>query len=101
MIPYSFCVMGNPEFSLEVTVSNPQGVHARPSSLIVQLAANFESDITIEHVTEGFSVNAKSVMEIITLAAPKGTLLCVRASGTDAETAVRSIVNLIEAGFEE
>ena len=82
-------------------VCNEQGVHARPSSLIVRLATDFEATISIEHVVEGFSVNAKSVMEIITLAAPKGTALCVAAVGADAEDAVRAIATLIESGFEE
>lgn len=93
--------MGTADFTLEVSVCNEQGLHARPSSLIVKLAAGFDADISLEHVAESFSVNAKSVMEIITLAAPNGTALRVQAMGHDAKEAVHAIAALIESGFEE
>ena len=93
--------METADFTLEVTVCNEQGLHARPSSLIVKLAAGFDADISIEHVAESLSVNAKSVIEIITLAAPNGTALRLQAMGNDAKEAVRAIAALIESGFEE
>lgn len=78
----------------EVRVLNPLGLHIRPAYLIAQLAGQFESSIEI--IKEGQSVNGKSVLEILMLAATQGTLLAVVARGRDAVQAVQALTPVIE-----
>lgn len=82
-----------------VTIINPKGIHARPSSLIAKTASRFTSAITLHR--DGERANAKSVMEILMLCVPCGTKLVIRASGDDAEEAVRAISDVINVLFED
>jgi phosphocarrier protein HPr len=82
-----------------VTVSNPEGLHARPAHLLVQLASKFESNILIGKDSE--LVDCKSILSLLTLGAGKGTELSVTAQGADAAAALESIVQLIEADFDD
>ncbi len=86
---------------VEVELKNKLGLHARPSTMIANLASNFKSEIFIERISDGMRANAKSVFGVMMLAAPKGTILKIEAEGEDAEEAVRSIVDLINRGFDE
>ncbi len=80
-------------------IVNQAGLHARPAAEFVKLTARFTSDIT---VTNGdMSVNGKSILGVMTLAAECGTLLTVRAAGDDAEEAIVAVEKLIARGFEE
>jgi phosphocarrier protein len=83
----------------EIIISNRAGIHARPAALLVQTASKFKSDITLEK--ENNSINAKSIMGIITLGAAYNTKLKVTASGEDEAEAVAAIVQLFERKFEE
>lgn len=83
----------------EVTIKNKAGLHTRPAAALVKLAAKFKSDFFIEK--DGVEVNAKSIISVMTLAAPKGTKLTLRFNGVDEEEAARHIVKLIEDGFGE
>lgn len=83
----------------EVIVTNIKGIHARPASLIVKSALQYAS--TIEFVKSGETVDAKSIMNIMTLAAEHGTKILIRASGHDEQIAIKSIINLFEANFGE
>ena len=82
-----------------VTVSNPEGLHARPAHLLVQLANKFESNILIGKDSE--LADCKSILSLLTLGAGKGTELSVTAQGADAAAALQSIVQLIEADFDD
>ena len=82
-----------------VTVSNPQGLHARPAHLLVQLATRFKSNILIGKDSE--QVDCKSILSLLTLGAGQGTELSITAQGSDAVEAVESIVQLIEADFDD
>ena len=84
-----------------VIVSNPQGIHARPSALIVKAASRFTADVCIENPAEGCVVDAKSILEVMTIVAPQGTELVVRAEGDDASAAVERLAGLIGSGFGE
>jgi len=80
--------------SITVEVKNEYGIHARPASLLVELAGKFESDITI---TMGDRVvTAKSVMNVLLLAAGKGSKLVITADGPDEAQALRALQQLIE-----
>ena len=82
-----------------VTVRNRAGIHARPASLIAQTANKFQSEILIER--NDTTVNAKSIMGVITMAAGYNTNLTVKANGPDAGEAVLAIATLFENKFEE
>ncbi|MFZ8833406.1 MAG: HPr family phosphocarrier protein [Candidatus Caldipriscus sp.] len=85
----------------EVELKNRLGLHARPSTMIANLASNFKSEIFIERISDGMRANAKSVFGVMMLAAPKGTVLKIEAEGEDAEEAVNALVELINRGFDE
>lgn len=82
-----------------VIVSNPQGLHARPAHLLVQLATRFKSKILIGKDSE--LVDCKSILSLLTLGAAQGTELSITAQGADAAEALKSIVQLIEADFDD
>jgi phosphotransferase system HPr (HPr) family protein len=76
-----------------VTVGLRAGLHARPAALFVQEANKFVSEIFVEK--QGKSVNAKSIMGIMSLAISNGTDVTIRAEGTDADQAVERLADLI------
>lgn len=69
------------------------GVHARPATLLVNEAGQFESDIDI--VYKGKKVNLKSIMGVMSLGIPKDAEIKVTASGVDEENAISSIEAVI------
>jgi phosphocarrier protein len=81
------------------TIVNSLGLHARPAARIVQTANKHRSEILL--AKDGNSVNAKSIMGVLTLAASRGSLLTVICEGEDAEAALSAIGGLIEQGFGE
>ena len=83
----------------KVTVKNKQGLHARPAAIFVQLANKFDSEITITKGKQ--SVNGKSIMGIMMLAANRGSKITVRADGDDAEQAVSELEKVLEGDFEK
>ena len=82
-----------------LTVRNRAGIHARPAALIAQTANKFASEILIEK--DSTTINAKSIMGVITMAAGYNTVLTLKAEGSDAQAAVDAIYNLFENKFEE
>ena len=88
-------------FTIEkiVTIKNASGLHARPAGMFVKKAAEFKS--TVEVIAKGKTVNAKSIMGIMSLGLAKGDELTISAKGEDEETAVNTLVELIESGFGE
>ena len=80
-----------------VTVNNEEGLHARPAELFVRRAGQFEAKIQI--IKGGERVDGKSILEILTLAAAKGTTLEIEAIGADADVALETLAKLIETGF--
>ncbi len=83
----------------KIIVQNRAGIHARPSSLIVQTASKFQSNIMFEK--ENVTVNAKSIMGVMTMAAGYQTELTVSADGVDEAEAVAALEQLFAAKFEE
>lgn len=82
-----------------VTITNTLGLHVRPSAAFAETAAKFRADVCV--VKDGQSVNAKSSIDLLTLAAVAGSRLMLRAEGEDAEQAVSALARLIEANFGE
>ena len=87
--------------SAVVTVANKLGLHARPATLFVATAANTTSDITVRRIDQDQSVDGKSVMQMMMLAATQGTEIEITAEGADASEAVDTLVNLVNSGFQE
>lgn len=80
-------------------IVNQDGLHARPAAQIVKLANSFASEIELSK--DGVSVNGKSIMGVMMLAAEFGSSITIRAHGPDAEQAVEALVRLVEGGFGE
>lgn len=83
----------------EIVVKNEEGLHARPSGILANAAMKFESEIKI--IKDGYEVNAKSIMGLLSLAAGKGTRLIVVIDGRDENEAIGEIERLFESKFDE
>ncbi len=88
-----------PMQSSEFKIVNRLGLHARAAAQLVQTSNRFLSDVTVEK--DGDEVNGKSIMGLLMLAAPQGSIIRVRVSGEDAEEAIKVIGTLINDGFGE
>lgn len=77
-----------------VEIKNKAGLHARPSSLFVQLVTQYDSDITVK--SEDEEINGKSIMGLMLLAAEQGRKLELIAEGPDEEELIKALVDLIE-----
>jgi phosphocarrier protein HPr len=85
--------------SIETTIVNKLGLHARASAKLTQVASGFKSEVWLSR--NGRRVNAKSIMGVMTLAAGKGSSVVVEAEGDDAQAALDAICNLIAEKFGE
>ena len=87
------------QVSRNIVVTNRLGIHARPASMFVRLANQFKCDIFVEK--DGETVNVKSIMGLMTLAAGPGSQIRVEARGDDANRAVDEIESLLDRKFGE
>ena len=85
--------------STGVTIVNKLGLHARAASRLVNCASGFSAEVQIVRGTR--SVNAKSIMGVLTLAAARGTELLIEADGADEREALDAVVALISGRFGE
>ena len=83
----------------EVTIINKLGLHARASSKLTQIAAQFESDVWISR--KGRRVNGKSIMGLMMLAAAQGCTIELETDGPDEQAAMDAICALINDYFGE
>ena len=83
----------------DVEVQNRLGLHARPCSKFVKLASSFQSEVWVSKDDE--SVNGKSIMGLMMLAAGQGSRLSLTAEGHDAEAALAALENLMNQKFDE
>ncbi|QIB27223.1 HPr family phosphocarrier protein [Caloranaerobacter azorensis] len=82
-----------------VKILNESGLHARPASVFVKTASQFKSDIKIEF--NGNILNAKSIMNLMSLGLKKDDEIKLIIDGPDAEEAMEALVKLIESKFNE
>ena len=90
-----------------VEVLNEAGLHARPAAVLAECARGFEADVSLElaavpedmGVAVGTRVDAKSVMDVLFLAAPCGTQIDIEATGADADAAVDALEALFGKQF--
>ena len=80
-----------------VQITNPEGMHARPSGSVVAIAQDYQSDLRIS--CGALEVNGRSILELITLGATCGSRLHLSAEGEDAEELVERLAELIGRGF--
>jgi phosphocarrier protein len=83
----------------EVLVINRLGIHARAAAKFVTLASRFDAEIQVRNQRR--TVNGKSIMGVMMLAAGKGSLIEILAQGAQAETAVDELVRLVTGRFGE
>ncbi len=78
-----------PKLEKEVVIMNPQGLHARPAAGLVQIAAKYDSKVTVKKGSE--SVNGKSIMGILMLGAQHQNKITLIVEGPDAEAALKDL----------
>jgi phosphocarrier protein HPr len=91
--------MSAKKLTKELTVQNKLGIHARPAAMFVKTASRFTSEIMVEK--DGETVNGKSIMGLMMLAAGPGSKLTVHANGADAPAAVSELEELLKRKFDE
>jgi len=95
-------VSGPEVMSVQVTVTDPHGLHARPAALLVALASRFDAVIRIENLDAGTGpADARSLSAVATLEARSGHRLRVSASGPQAADALRAVQQSADQGFSD
>ncbi len=85
----------------QVVIKNAIGMHARPSVKFTKLAKSFQSSTEIAMQETGPWIDAKSIVKVMGMKAPKGTTLFIRANGDAAEEAIAALHGLVERDFDE
>jgi phosphocarrier protein len=88
-----------PKASATVDICNARGLHARASAKFVKLAAEFDAEVTVSK--DGQSVDARSIMGLMMLAAGPGCCLEINAEGPEAPQAVEALKTLVNSRFHE
>lgn len=88
--------------SIELTIQNPSGLHARPAAVFVKAAAGFRSRVALQNVTRGTNLaDAKSILSVLSSGVAKGHVIRLEIDGEDEEAAVRALTDLVAGGFGE
>ena len=82
-----------------VEICNERGLHARASAKFVKLASAFDADIKVSR--DGQSVDARSIMGLLMLAAGPGSSIEISAEGAEADAAVAALADLVDGRFQE
>jgi len=82
---------------IELVIQNETGLHARPAKVLVNLAKQFKSNISLQH--KGKKANAKSMVSVLTLGAVRGSGITVQVEGVDEENAIAEIEAAIRSGL--
>ncbi len=83
----------------DILITNKLGIHARPAAMFVKTANRFSCDVFVEK--DGETINGKSIMGLMMLAAGPGSKLTLHAQGNDASQAVSEIEELVKRKFDE
>lgn len=76
------------------TVTSDTGIHARPATVLVQTASQFQAEINLSYKEK--SVNLKSIMGVMSLGIPQGAQITISADGSDEEKAMTTIAETME-----
>ena len=82
-----------------VEIINKRGLHARASAKFVKLASSFDAEVTVSK--DGHTVDARSIMGLMMLAAAPGCCIDIAADGVEAAEAIAALADLVAARFEE
>jgi phosphocarrier protein len=82
-----------------VDICNARGLHARASAKFVKLASTFDAEVKVSR--DGQTVDARSIMGLMMLAAGPGCGIEISAEGSEAQAAVDALVDLVEGRFDE
>ena len=82
-------------------IRNSLGLHARPAMAFVELANAHACEVTVRRADGDEEVDGKSIMQMLLLAATKGTELEIACDGVDEGAAVAALVRLVDSGFDE
>lgn len=77
----------------EVKINSPQGLHARPAAMFVQIVSKYNSEVTVSNGSE--KVNGKSIMGILTLGAQHSSAITIEVVGEDAEIVIKELEELL------
>ena len=83
----------------ELEIRNKLGLHARAAAKFVRCAGTFESRVSV--IRGEMEVDGKSIMGVLLLAAPQGSVLTVVVDGADEDAAVAALANLVDDKFGE
>ena len=82
-----------------VEICNERGLHARASAKFVKMSGDFDAEVTVTR--DGQTVDARSIMGLMMLAAGPGSSIDIEAEGPEAEAAVAALAELVLARFDE
>ena len=85
--------------TITITIINKLGLHARASAKFVSTAARFQSQVEVTNDRQ--TINGKSIMGVMMLAAKQGSILTLQMNGADEENMEEALVNLIQQRFFE
>jgi phosphocarrier protein HPr len=84
-----------------VLMTHHVGLHARPSVKLTKLAKGFAATLELAASPDGPWIDAKSIVKVMAMKAPRDTTLHFRATGPDAEAALAALVALVDRDFDE
>lgn len=86
--------------TLQVTVTDAVGLHARPAALFVKLCNQFAASVHIRNVSDaGQWVNAKSILSLLTAGVKQNDLIEIKADGMDEDVALERLEALVSSDF--
>ncbi|MFB1484288.1 phosphoenolpyruvate--protein phosphotransferase [Corallococcus sp. RDP092CA] len=85
--------------SLQVRSPSPDGLHARPATVLVEVVRRFRADVTVHH--EGRQASARSLLSLLRLGARGGSTLTLTAAGDDADAVLLALRDAFDAGLGE
>lgn len=92
----------NQDLQVEFVLANKHGLHTRPGAVLVGITKNFNCDITITNLTtQGKPTNAKSLMKLMTSSIKCGHRILIQFKGSDAQEAMKSVMEGFENGLGE
>ncbi len=91
--------MSTKQLEKTLRVVNSLGIHARPAAMIVRAMQKYDGHIYL--IYNGNSRNAKSILQILSLGAPKDAEIVAIADGKDAQAALEDLEEIFESGFGE
>ena len=90
-----------PTLERKVRIRNRYGLHGRPTTMFVNLARQFSSDVKVCRDGDPEEVDGKSAIAILSLGLERGGVLRITTRGLDADAAMNALANLVRSNFSE